>query len=609
MRRSRSIFQKMFTGTIFLIILTLLLYYGFLFFYEYRKNMKQSVNESVELSDKINRALEDYIIQVDGTISSIYYELYLNETGALSTLLKDGRTLNTEEKLHQRDALNKYFSQLFLMRRDFVDVSIFVDEEKNFIYSTFGGRILDYSYQDSIWFQKTLEKNGKTNITMNYIPGQITYKKPVIGFSRVLKNVSNEGIKENTIVLLDFTMKNLDNLFENYITNDMTTVMLVDRQGDIVYQYGAPLSFQDNSLKLNYPEGKEVHFQRINGQKYMIAGDGKEVYEWKVIIAVNTAYIMNQMKDYLMITVCIGVVLIILAAAVTYMFARNLYKPVKSLEQGMQVIQSGEFHIRLQKKSNDELGRLIDDFNRMAEEIQKLIREKYEEELQKKDAQYKFLQAQIDPHFIFNTLQIISSMALVKQTPEIEIMSNSLARLIRSSICGEQKTILLKEELKNVRSYLEIQKIRFRDRLSYSITVGEGLENVRMIKLILQPIVENSISHGLERTGEKGHVEINAYKIEDKVLIELSDDGKGMAEKELSDLMAHINRPPKDREVSAARKKKELEAREKGNHVGLRNINMRLKMYYGEDYGLQMVSSPAEGTKVTICIPYMEKEE
>lgn len=603
MWKNCTIFQKIFSGIILLVFFTLFLCYSFAFFYEYRLNTEKFVQESISLSDKINDALADYIVQVDGTISSIYYELYQNETGALSTLLRERRETGIQEMIQQRESLNKYFSQLFLMRRDFIDVYIYVDDSKSYIYSTYGGRALDYTPSSEQWYQDTLKKEGKTNITINYIPGQITYRKPVVGFSRVLKNVNGEGILDNTVIKLDFAMKNLDSLMNTYITNDSTTVLLVDNMGRVVYENGAPICFQEGTA-VDLPAGKEKSYiRKIGGDKYLLACDGQQVYKWKVIIAANTDYIMQQTRGYLIFAVSIGAFLILLAAGLSYFFAKTICRPIKVLESGMEKIQEGNFDIYLSKESDDELGKLIDVFNRMAMETKRLIKERYEEELQKKEAQYKFLQAQIDPHFIFNALQIISSMAVVNKTPEIGTMSNSLARLIRYSIHGNRKTISLKEEIKNVKSYLDIQKIRFRDRLDFEINVPPELNHIEIIKLILQPIVENGIQHGLEPDRGSGKISILGYRAGKEVYIEIIDNGKGMKEAELNELQYRINQPSDEGSRKDTEEKQNLEAMEKGNHVGLRNINLRLKMFYGESYGLVITSCLDKGTKVTICIP------
>ncbi len=602
MWKNKTIFQKMFHGTMILMILTLLMYYIFVFYYEYKNSAEKTIQESVELSDKINAALKDYVTQIDGTIASFYFELYRNETGALASLLRSDKNAQGFEKTQQDKLLTTYFTQLFMMRRDFVDVYIYMNPDKDYLFSNYGGKTLNYVPDHSEWYQDTLDRDGRTNIVINYIPEHMSYKKPVIGFSRKLKNIDDEGIVEDTVIMLDFTMKNLDTLIDTYITNDMTTVMLVDEAGEIVYQRGAFIDWSERGHGAFDGRNGRIRFENTGGERYIIAGCDEKVYEWNVVIATNMDYIFMKIKDYLILAIEVEAVLILMSVGLSWFLAKSISRPIQILEKGMQTIQSGNFDIRLKKETDDELGRLIEDFNEMAYHTKKLIKEKYEEELQRKEAQYRFLQAQIDPHFIFNTLQIISSMAVVYKTPEIEVMSNSLAELIRYSISGDEKTIQLKEELKNVKSYLDIQKIRFKNRFTYQIEVEKGLENLPIIKLVLQPIVENSINYGLKNRKENGRIEIRSCRHGNAFYLEIKDNGQGMAKDELEKLMKHINEPLRRVEDGKIEKEPENVFEKKRNHVGLRNINLRLKMYYGETYGLLIESKKDVGTVVRVCI-------
>ena len=607
MWKNRTLFQKIFLGTLLLVFMTLVIYHSFNLYYQYRQNEKSTIEDVSELSETINNVLEEYIGQIEGTISSIYYELYQNESGALSTFLSDSDNIDIEAKLKQNQELQEFFSQLFLMRKDFVDVYVYTDTENQFMYSTYGGKIMDYSPEGQEWYTETIQKGGKTHVVINQIPEHITYKKPVIGLSRMIKNVNNENIAQNTVVRLDFTMQNLENLIDAYLVNEDTTVLIADDNEDIVYQSGVPLNFRDESEKDRFLNEKSSK-HKLGKESYIFAGSQITAYDWSVIIATNTKHVLNLTKDYLIITVMIAIFLILLTAAISYAYDKNMTKPIQELERGMQYIQKGEFDIALMRTTDDELGQLVDAFNTMSRKTKTLIQEKYEEELEKKEAQFQFLQAQIDPHFIFNTLQIISSMAVVKQLPEIENVSNSLARLIRYSISGEDKLILLKEELKNVKSYLEIQKIRFKNRLTYDMQLECAVDNIYIIKLTLQPIVENGISHGLESMTNSGKIMIRVYW-ENDMIIEISDNGLGMTKEELDMLLRRINGEAEHSTENSGEEKKinreqqETTMKGKGNHVGLRNINQRLKMYYGEQYKLSIRSEKGRGTVVTVKIP------
>lgn len=265
-RKKNSIFSKMFVGIILVVAAVLGVYYAFTIYYEYSVNAKEVFEESKDLSVKINHALKDYTTSIDGTISSIYYELYQNDKGPLALLLTHEEEISGVEKLEINKQLNRFFSQQFLMEQNFIDLYIYADENHIYQYSTYGGATINYSPKDKEWYQNTLQKGGKTEITLGYIPEQITYQKPVIGFSRVIRNMAEEGIIENTVIMLDFSINALEELIGNYITNDYTTVFLEDEEGNIIYQQGAeiaPASLDELDFIENSPQ-----VQKLNGKNF-----------------------------------------------------------------------------------------------------------------------------------------------------------------------------------------------------------------------------------------------------------------------------------------------------------------------------------------------------
>ena len=191
---------------------------------------------------------------------------------------------------------------------------------------------------------------------------------------------------------------------------------------------------------------------------------------------------------------------------------------------------------------------------------------------------------------------------MVYKRADIATVSNGLAKLIRYSIDGDSKVISVKEEIINVKSYLEIQSIRFRNRFSYEIIIPEEMNSITIIKLVLQPIVENCICHGIGDMDSKGHIQIKGEIYQKEAALYIRDNGAGILPEDLVCLLEAVNREENEKEAV------ELEVKKKGNNVGLRNINLRLKMYYGEAYGLRINSKQGEGTEVEIRIPLGREE-
>lgn len=233
---------------------------------------------------------------------------------------------------------------------------------------------------------------------------------------------------------------------------------------------------------------------------------------------------------------------------------------------------------------NDEIGVLQRDFTIMIQKIDTLIKDDYTKQILIKDAQLKALQAQINPHFLYNTLDSINWMAKLNQQRDISVMVESLGNLLRSAISGKEPIITLKEEVQLLKDYLTIQKMRFGDRLQFQLEIDQQWLSLKIPKLILQPIVENSINYGLENTLGICRITVKAVPDSDCLNITVIDNGPGIPDELLKKLA-------------------QGEVKPKGSGIGLQNIDHRIKLIFGEEFGLSVTSELGVGTKVLIRIP------
>ncbi|MDD6236542.1 MAG: sensor histidine kinase [Clostridiales bacterium] len=208
------------------------------------------------------------------------------------------------------------------------------------------------------------------------------------------------------------------------------------------------------------------------------------------------------------------------------------------------------------------------------------------EQEQKRKSELKALQAQINPHFLYNTLDSIIWMAEAGNTDEVVEMTSALANLFRTSISKGDEIIPIQVEIDNITSYLTIQKMRYQDKLTYHIDVDDNIKKYKILKVVLQPLVENAILHGVKSKTTNGLIEIGAFETEDAVVFTVTDHGEGMTEEQLKNIFA-----PKKNTVS------------RGSGIGVNNVNERIKLYFGEQYGLQFFSRYGEGTTVHVVIP------
>lgn len=279
------------------------------------------------------------------------------------------------------------------------------------------------------------------------------------------------------------------------------------------------------------------------------------------------------------------VIMTMVVALVVFLFSSSLIRPLHNMARSMDLAAKGDFTVSLPIESDDEIGQLSRHFNSMILRINNLIDNVYKKELLYKDAEFKMLQAQINPHFIYNVLDTISWTVQTNGMPEISRMASALSRLMRISI-NKNQNISLKEELSCVQDYLLIQKIRYQDKISAVIDVDEQLNDLVIPKLILEPLVENAIVHGLEGKGGAGLILVKGELLQDTVVFTIKDNGIGISPQRLEEIW---NSPSGSNSAHTG--------------LGFMNVHSRIQYIYGMEYGLDIKSQTGGGTTVTIRIP------
>ena len=255
----------------------------------------------------------------------------------------------------------------------------------------------------------------------------------------------------------------------------------------------------------------------------------------------------------------------------------------------MKRLETGDFDISVEVKGEGEVKQLSKAFNIMVARIKMLMEQIITEQEEKRKSELKALQAQINPHFLYNTLDSIIWMNENENYEGVSVMVAALARLFRISLSRGNEIISIGDELEHVKSYLTIQKVRYGDKFDYSIDADSTLLSRKTLKLILQPIIENAIHHGVSPLNEKGIIKISVSSESDKILFQVSDNGYGITPEILSELLVQESTSYHGSGSSG---------------VGLKNVNERIKLCYGEEYGLEILSEVDVGTTVNIRIPY-----
>lgn len=285
-----------------------------------------------------------------------------------------------------------------------------------------------------------------------------------------------------------------------------------------------------------------------------------------------------------------------------FLFVKNIFFPILNLEKIIKLIEGGDIDFGLDLDDNDKYP-FTDSLNKMLKRLKDSMNREYMAKILKKQAEINSLQSQINPHFLYNTLESIRGQALVEGADEIAEMTEALSTIFRYSISKKGNLVLLRDEIKNVKNYFLIQQFRFNNKFNLLIIYDEENEEVMdymLPKLTIQPIVENSICHGLEKKMGKGNIEIRITCTKKRVIINISDDGIGIDKALLDEMNMKLNSSTED--------KNEL-VKEKHTGIALFNVNERIKLYFGDDFGITVSSTRLYGTDVEIIIPVIRDEE
>ena len=290
----------------------------------------------------------------------------------------------------------------------------------------------------------------------------------------------------------------------------------------------------------------------------------------------------SQMRE---LSLVMSLLCLVLCLFIAMALSRRISRPINRLLDGMRQVRKGDLEVQVPVESQDELGELTGAFNRMTTDLKRYVDERVEQQKALSAARLKLYQTQLNPHFLYNTLDTIKWSAKIHQLPEVAVMAENLAGILRQAL-SSREFVTLKEELETIDSYMAIQKARLPEGLQYEAEVPDSLMSALVPKMLLQPLVENAVLHGVEHDGN-GYICIFAAQEGTDLKISVFDDGRGMP----PEVVRWINSPSPEK---------------RDGHLGLYNLISILKIHYGEGYGLKARSGDGEGTTITITLPMEE---
>lgn len=374
----------------------------------------------------------------------------------------------------------------------------------------------------------------------------------------------------------------LDELFSAYVGTG--GLLLLDPYWDCVY------SSQNADGETLAPLLRD---RLLSGQS-LSDGSGSEFYVAEsaasgfVLLYVQPEPVADWVMRLLYIVAAVTILICLaLCALVSMRLSRQLFEPIRELNAAMGAVEEGRLDTRLEVRSTDEMGQLAGRFNRMAERLRAHLDESVRRRQELSDAQIRMMQAQLNPHFLYNTLDTVKWMGKINKVPEVATVAADLADILRSSISGDE-FVTLSQELTTLNRYVEIQSIRFPGKFTLTTDVDEAALDVLVPKLMLQPIVENSIIHGFAESG--GTISVTARLDAGELEVTVRDDGCGMSDESM-------------------KRFRDPGANEKRHHLGLRNVDAILRLHYGEGHGLRFLPTEGRGTCVSMNLPARYKED
>ena len=446
---------------------------------------------------------------------------------------------------------------------------------------------LDLNTQE--WYATALEKPNGPILTSSHVQHIISGERPwVITLSRGIRDRSGSGEKEG-VFFIDLNYSAISGLCDQSTVGTKGYAFILDAKGNIVYhpqqqQLYNELQTENISLIMDTDEDTVLTGTGNDGKLYSISRSEKT--GWTVVDCTNVKELLSKSRQAQSVYVLTAIILVIVALLFSRFMARSITLPIQKLCDSMKKVQEGDFSVSdVVVDSKNEIGSLTKSFDVMTHRIHELMEQNVHEQEEKRKSELKALQSQINPHFLYNTLDSIIWMAEGKKNEEVVLMTASLARLLRQSISNEDEVVPIANEVEYARGYLTIQKMRYKDKLEFQIEVDSSILYIPLIKLVLQPIIENAIYHGLKYKESKGLLIVKGFMKDGNAVLQVIDDGVGMDEETL----AHIYDKHKVNYHS--------------NGVGVYNVQKRLKLYYGEDYGITYTSELGKGTTATITIP------
>ncbi|MEN8908297.1 MAG: sensor histidine kinase [Clostridiales bacterium] len=555
------------------------------------------------LSESVEKNSKEYTYQLIEQVHS-NIETYINYMENISQMVQSNYDvieylssgeLSKNEKETLENKITNQFKSIMNTREDINSIMVFGYDDKKFLSNKHNVKLNPYiNPQNQSWYKKAIKANGQAIVSSSHVQNIVKDQYDwVVSLSKELK--SNNTNNKLGIFLVDLNYSVINDICKEVKLGNKGYIFIVDNQGNIVYNPQQQLIYSNikkeyidkvissrNSNFISYDDNNKKKIYTIKESSYV---------NWKIVGVTYADELVTNQKEIRNYYLIGGIVILTITILLSIILSSKISRPIKVLEECMEKVKLGSFDVKATVTTPNEVGQLSNTFNIMTVKIKDLIKQNTKNQEAKRKSDLKVLQSQINPHFLYNTLDSIIWMAESGNSKEVVLMTSSLSKLFRLSISNGNEIITIENELEHIKNYLTIQKMRYLDKLDFIIEVNAEILMCKILKIILQPLVENSIYHGIKNKTDKGIIKIIGKNYDDTILLKVIDNGVGMTEEEIENIFI---------------KNKQSSNKNTGSGVGVKNVNERIKLYFGNEYGLEYKSITDLGTTVYIYLPKIE---
>ncbi|WP_171629702.1 sensor histidine kinase [Paenibacillus plantarum] len=568
-----SIVKKMAIGYIFIIFIPIISFGLFLYNQNYNSFLEEYAQGRQKIVNQVLNNVNLSTVQIESA-----YQLFQNNSNTIAYLSGNYRS-DFEQVSNFLTYIRPLFSYILSSNQMIDGMTIYMEQQNGMIFRPEMARMDEFKLDESIkklplgigkWI--TFTNGSNPDINLHYF-----------------HKIGNRNFEQD-IGLLDIkvTSNFIKPLLESLNLNSKSNFYVLDQDNKVIsHIQKIPLSKDSEMALLNQALqlNAKYAYHTFNGNKMLIESFYSDSLKLQFVMMeqVDTVFIGIKKNKYIL--VLIVALLLLLLSGIYYLIASSITKRILKLSKHMRQVDENHFPIYRGEINKDEVGHLTSSYNAMIRRMDELVNTVHRSEMLRKESAYLMMQAQIKPHFLYNTLESIRMIAEANDDPEVAEMSYTLGKLFRYSLSGTKNETSLREEVDNVKDYIKIQQIRLADRLKVTFEIDAAIDNFQCPHYMLQPIIENSIVHGIANVRKQGSLSIRIWEDSAFMFISVVDTGIGIEEERLVLLQGVLNGT-----MDVHRLQKS------GGGLGIMNVNDRVKMFFGERSGIQLESKFHEGT-------------